>query len=308
MLAESRSVEQHKRKFIEILGSEDYEQQYTQKLREAITSKKFRFILNINELRTRESDLAERIIREPREHIVALQEAGTETAKNLDPSFDKALKSADLQVGFEGSLGTHSVTPRELNSSLLNTLVEVEGIVTKCSNVRPKLVRSVQYCPATDNYSVREYRDATSMDVGIDMTGSAGVGTGNERLPTSSVLPSKDSNGNPLEVEHGLCLYKDYQSIVLQEMPEKAKVGQLPRSVDVVLEHDLVDHAKPGDRVLCVGVYRSLPSQSGGQTTGVFKTVLMCNNISIIGKEVGAVRLTGNDVKNIRYSLFFLFQ
>jgi hypothetical protein len=32
----------------------------------------------------------------------------------------------------------------------------------------------------------------------------------------------------------------------------------------------------------------------------VFRTVLLCNNISIIGKEVGAVRLTGTDVKNIR--------
>ena len=60
------------------------------------------------------------------------------------------------------------------------------------------------------------------------------------------------------------------------------------------------ENLKPGDRVLCVGVYRSLPTQVNNQTTGVFKTVLICNNIAIIGKEVGAVRLTGNDVKNIR--------
>lgn len=156
-------------------------------------------------------------------------------------------------------------------------------------------MRSVQYCPATKLWSIRDYRDATSIDIGIEVTGGAG-----ERLPTSSALPTTDNDGNPLEIEHGLCMYKDYQTLVLQEMPEKARVGQLPRSVDVILEHDLVDRAKPGDRIVCVGVYRTLPSQQGGTTSGAFKTVLMCNNISIIGKEVGAVRLTGTDVKNIR--------
>jgi DNA replication licensing factor MCM3 len=198
-------------------------------------------------------------------------------------------------VGFEGSFGMNSVTPRGLNSQLLNSLVEVEGIVVKCSNVRPKLVRSVQFCPATKQYSLREYRDATSIDIGIEVRENAG-----ERLPTTSTFPNQDADGNPLEVEPGYCTYKNYQTIVLQEMPEKSKVGQLPRSVDVILEHDLVDRVKPGDRVLCVGVYRSLPASANGQTNGVFRTVIVCNNISVLGKEVGAVRLTANDVKNIK--------
>ncbi|RYG68802.1 minichromosome maintenance protein MCM [archaeon] len=302
MAAETRQVEIHKRKFIEFLGADEYQGKYLDKIKESINEKKYRFVLNINELRSRETELASRILRQPREYMIALQEAASETARSLDPAYEKLLNTKDLQVGFEGSFGANSISPRGLNSRLLNTLVEVEGIIVKCSSVRPKLMRSVQYCPTTNQYSLREYRDATALDVGIKVRDDAP-----EKFPTSSIMPTKDVNGNVLELEPGLCSYKDYQVVVLQEMPEKSRVGQLPRSVEVMLEHDLVDRVKPGDRVLCVGVYRSLPSQGNGQTNGLFRTVLIANNVSIIGKEVGAVKLTGRDVTNIRYAYNYAY-
>jgi Predicted ATPase involved in replication control, Cdc46/Mcm family len=50
-----------------------------------------------------------------------------------------------------------------------------------------------------------------------------------------------------------------------------ASVGQLPRSVDVICDNDLVDKCKPGDRVQIVGNYRCLPSKKGSFTTGTFR-------------------------------------
>lgn len=115
----------------------------------------------------------------------------------------------------------------------------------------------------------REYRDATSM-------------TG---LPTGTVYPKQDDEGNLLETEFGLSTYSDHQTLSIQEMPEHAPLGQLPSSVDVILNDDLVDKCKPGDRVQIVGVFRGVSRQAKGLTSGLFKTVLVANSLNMLNKE-----------------------
>ena len=61
------------------------------------------------------------------------EEALEEVVRNQDPKHDQ-----QVHVGFTGSFGFHRVSPRELLSGFLGTLVQVEGIVTKCACTQPR--------------------------------------------------------------------------------------------------------------------------------------------------------------------------
>ena len=49
-----------------------------------------------------------------------------------------------------------------------------------------------------------------------------------------------------------------------------------------------MDKVKPGDRVQCMGVYRAMANSMQGTTNGVFKTKVLCNNVDVLGQDVGA--------------------
>lgn len=85
-------------------------------------------------------------------------------------------------------------------------------------------------------------------------------------------------------------------------MPERAPAGQLPRGVDVIMDDDLVDRVKPGDRIQLVGIFRSLGNRaSNGSST--FKTLILANNVILLSSKSGGgiaqATITDTDVRNI---------
>ena len=109
------------------------------------------------------------------------------------------------------------------------------------SIVKPKIQTSVHYCEATKRGLIKQYNDQFNLTQLAEGEGSV--------TEQTNAFPTKDQDDNPLSAEYGYCVYKDSQIITIQEMPERAPTGQLPRSINVVLENDLVDKVKPGDRV-----------------------------------------------------------
>lgn len=86
-------------------------------------------------------------------------------------------------------------------------------------------------------------------------------------------------------------------------MPERAPAGQLPRGVDVIMDDDLVDRVKPGDRIQLVGIYRSLGNRNAGQGSATFRTLIVANNVIMLSSKSGGgiaqAAITDTDIRNI---------
>uniref|UniRef100_A0A4W5KDM9 DNA replication licensing factor MCM3 n=1 Tax=Hucho hucho TaxID=62062 RepID=A0A4W5KDM9_9TELE len=278
---EDLELREAQREYLDFLDDDQDQGVYHERVRSMVSENRCRLIVNINDLRRRNEKRANALLKDSFSELVAFQRALKDLVASIDGTYAKQFE--EFHVGFEGSFGTKHVTPRTLAARYLGNLVCVEGIVTKCSLVRPKITRSVHYCPATKKTLERKYTDLTSLDA----------------FPSSSIYPTKDEENNPLETEFGLCVYKDHQTLTIQEMPEKAPAGQLPRSVDVIANDDLVDTVKPGDRVQMVGIYRCLPAKQGGFTSGTFRTILLANHVKRMSKEI-VPTFSAEDINKIK--------
>jgi len=247
-----------------------------------------RLVVNLDHVRDHNPEMAEGLLNEPFDWSMAFNHALKEIIKSIPQTRpDQTDPDVLYYCAWAGSFGLHACNPRTLSSQHLNTMVSIEGIVTRCSLIRPKIVKSVHYGEATDEFWFKEYKDQT-------MT---------HGQTTSSVYPNEDAKGNPLTTEYGLSTYRDHQTISIQEMPERAPAGQLPRGVDVILDDDLVDRVKPGDRVQLVGIFRTLGNRNTNHNTALFKTVLLANNVVLLasksGGGVATATITDTDIRNI---------
>jgi DNA replication licensing factor MCM3 len=267
-----------------------------------------RVTISMAELRS--FGLSEPLRIDPFRHLRALEDACRKIANEERPGYNDKISQHHhhplphlLKVALAGPVGAKPCSPRQLNATSLRHLVCVEGVATKVSTIKPKVVRSIHYCPNTKKHSPRDYVDATDPNLGLRATDAAtGQPTADDRYIniTSSVYPTKDKEGNPLETEYGLSVFKDHQTISLQEMPETAPMGQLPRAVELILDHDLVDRIKPGDRVQIVGVYRALAHTGSQSSSGIFRTAVLVNNVQILGRDVARLEFSQHDIGTIR--------
>ncbi|KAJ5586907.1 DNA replication licensing factor mcm3 [Penicillium hispanicum] len=248
-----------------------------------------RLTVSIDEIRAHNRELAEGLLTSPFDYSQAFDRALKDVIKHLPNRTSKETSDeASYYCAYVGAFGEFSCNPRTLGSQHLNRMVSLEGIVTKCSLVRPKIIQSVHYSERKDRFLARKYRDQT-------MTASGAT--------SLNVYPQEDDEKNPLITEYGYSTYMDHQTISIQEMPERAPAGQLPRSVDVIVDDDLVDQAKPGDRIQLVGIYRTLGNRNAGSSSSTFRTLVMANNIIQLSSKTGGgiahATITDTDIRNI---------
>ena len=129
---------------------------------------------------------------------------------------------------------------RQLHPCDIDRLVSVQGMITRTSPVLPDLSEVAFKC-----------RNCGHVEI---------VQVANGKVAEQTTCPQCNS-ANTLEIEHNLSLFSDRQHIKLQESPETIPQGETPQTVGAIVFEELVDYAKPGDRVVLTGVWRAMPAR-----------------------------------------------
>ena len=151
---------------------------------------------------------------------------------------------------------------RQINSETIGYITSVSGMVVRASEVKPLAKELVFVCPDEHQTKVVQLK---GMDV---------------KLPI--VCENPNCKNRDFELKPEASKFIDFQILRLQELPEDLPPGQLPHYIDVTLRQDLVDNARPGDRIILTGIVRiEQESVSGVQRghSGLYRLRIEGNNI-----------------------------
>jgi replicative DNA helicase Mcm len=241
--------------------NEEGEFQYRKQLSQMAVSGTKSLMIDFEDLLTIDLDLATKIIDKPDEYLGYSEEAAISQLKIEDPEYAEEVNR--LHVRFRRLPEKTSL--RIMGSQHIGKLILVDGILVRATSIRPFLMQAVFKCRRCDN------------EVPLEQTGAF--------IMYPPFCPACQRTG-PFEIVEAKSEFVDSQEIRVQERPEDLPPGQLPRWIDVRLVEDLVDTARPGDRVTITGIVRTqkayLPRRG---TLRMFDVFLETNCIDVAGKE-----------------------
>ncbi len=154
---------------------------------------------------------------------------------------------------------------RQINAEIIGTITSVSGMVVRASEVKPLAKELIFNCP--DNHTITVIQ-LQGMDVNMPV-----------------VCSNPDCKHRDFVLKPEASKFIDFQLLRLQELPEDLPPGQLPHYIDVTLRQDLVDNARPGDRIILTGVVRieqeSVAGVQRGQS-GLYRLRIEGNNIEFL--------------------------
>ncbi|MBI3639936.1 MAG: minichromosome maintenance protein MCM [Thaumarchaeota archaeon] len=198
----------------------------------------------------------------PDEMLAAFASAIKEILKKRFPKYAEKIQR-DIRVRVSNYPIQRSL--RAINSEIIGKMTSVAGMVVRSSEVKPLAQELVYFCSLG-------HRTKRIQEKGLEFYEP--VKCDDEKCM------HKDLELSPEESR-----FIDFQMVRLQELPEDLPPGQLPHYMDVTVLQDLVDNARPGDRVILTGIVRieheHIPSMRG--KSGIYRLRIQGNNIEFLG-------------------------
>lgn len=171
---------------------------------------------------------------------------------------------------------------RNIRTVHLDTLIKISGVVTRRSGVFPQL-QQVKYDCVKCGTILGPFFQNTQTEIKV---GSC---------------PECQSKG-PFTVNVEQTIYRNYQKLTLQESPNTVQAGRLPRYKEIILLHDLIDVARPGEEIAVTGIYVNNFDSALNKKNGfpVFATVVEANYVEKKQDLFAAYKLTDEDKADIQ--------
>jgi len=173
---------------------------------------------------------------------------------------------------------------REVRASNLGRLIMLDAIVVRASVVKPMLKKAVFKCAVCG--APIEVKQDTRIRI--------------MKRPDRCPNPSCRARGKSFQLDEEASTFIDLQGIGLQEKPEDLPAGQLPRMLEIRLTEDLVDRARPGDRVYVTGILSSVQERMGEAALRTFRPYLEAVSLETASKEPEALTTTADEEKKFR--------
>jgi replicative DNA helicase Mcm len=267
------SPEEKFREFLSSFKSDDGEYKYRKRLSQAALSGMRSLIVDFEDLIAFDPPLAKLIVSKPDEYLPKAMRSALAQMAIEDPEYAEQLET--LNVRFRRI--PDKVQLRKVGAEAIGKLVSLDGIVVRATPIRPLIVKAAFKCRKCGELTLVEQSGSSMRGVGF--------------CPNCK---SKHLDFSPEDSK-----FMDFQELRVQERPEDLPPGQLPRAMDVKVTDDLVDVARPGDRVTVNGVVRAEQERQTGSRLRTFELSMEANFIDIPSRETEIIELTAEEEKEI---------
>jgi len=173
--------------------------------------------------------------------------------------------------------GDLRIAINEIRQQHVGRIIELKGIVHRCSCREAMIVRASFRCKRCD----QEFDKNLHNRQFLEPTNCANTSCG---------------RGGPFELLEDKSLFVDVQKLFIQETFDELDDGRkVPQSIEAIIRGDIVNQAQPGDRIRIVGILRQEQKQSGRRKLPTFVSYLDCLYLEHEGTDYRQVELTEAD-------------
>ncbi len=273
-MARQDTFEEAFTRFIEDFMDDQKRYKYDQAIGEMPGKGAKSLVIDFTDLYGFDMELARIILDDPETITPIFESVVRSKLRTRDPFYAESLDRVNVRYR-----NLPAETPlRRIGADHISHLIMVRGIIVRASNVTPLVVRATFRCPVCGELNH------------IEQSGQ------NIQKPQKCIACDNRKGFTLVPKES---IFIDSQNVNIQERPEDLPPGQLPRSIHVELKDDLVDMARPGDRITLTGFIRLLPKYGRGGELRTFDIQVDSSYLEISGREMELMEISPEDEEAI---------